>query len=122
MNFKGATLMAVSQDNQILLKGDMGDDEITALANYIPQSKLEHLDLEHNRLSLLSITALANALPKTSTFKYLNLCDTAIRKEGGIILAEKVKENTSLETLLLRKNMFWKYIWDGVKLKKLEID
>ena len=69
MNFKGATLMAVSQDNQILLKGDMGDDEITALANYIPQSKLEHLDLEHNRLSLLSITALANALPKTGTFE-----------------------------------------------------
>ena len=106
-----------------LMSNLMGDDEITALANYIPQSKLEYLHLEHNFWTLAGTTALANALPKTRTLKYLNLRNNQIGPEGASILAEKVKENKSLETLLLGNNWFEKYIWEDVKnVKELQVE
>ena len=76
----------------------MGDEAIIALANYLPQSKLQVLNLANNRWSLVGTTA---SLQRTHTLEYLDLRENKIGPKGAAILAEKVKENISLKTLLL---------------------
>ena len=101
----------------------IGDGVMKALADYIPKSKLQHLDLEHVVQIYPGIFDLADALPKTRTLKYLNIRKNNIYDYVAEILAEKVKENKSLETLLLGDNQFKKSIWEDVKnVKELEVE
>ena len=88
----------------------MGDEAIIALANYLPQSKLQVLNLANNRWSLVGTTALANALERTHTLEYLDLRENKIGPKGAVILAEKVKENISL------KPFYWIDVKNGKKL------
>lgn len=104
--------------------------DITTLVKYIPLSKLEYLTIELAPLPVFSDeyfgipTALANVLPKTSTLKFLDIKNILVlKKKTAAILAAKVNENKSLETLLLGPIFYEKSLWDGVlngKRLKLE--
>eukprot|EP01117_Protostelium_nocturnum_P015321 TRINITY_DN592_c0_g1_i1.p1 TRINITY_DN592_c0_g1~~TRINITY_DN592_c0_g1_i1.p1 ORF type:complete len:731 (-),score=292.28 TRINITY_DN592_c0_g1_i1:121-2313(-) len=89
-----------------LCKNLIGQDGIISIASWLPNSKLEYLNMAENRMGDSGCDLLLEGVNSNSTLTYLNLESNGIGDVGAGSISSVIKNHKSLTSIYLLGNKF----------------